>query len=289
MSRYAELPNLAWHAHSAGGRAWLDTLDDIVDECSARWSLAVGQPFGDGNVALAVAVTTQEGEPAVLKIDYPDVEAEWAADALRAWDGDGAVQLVAEDRRHRALLVERCLPGTPLTHTDPDEALDVMVDLLPRLWRPARPPFGAVADECRRWASALGERWRAGGEPFPRDLLELGRRLLGELPATQGEQVLVHQDLHGGNVLGAQRQPWLAIDPKPLLAEREFALAPVIRSPELGAGRDHLVRRLDRLTGELGLDRHRSACWAFAQTVAWNAGGGTPEHLAALGWLRDLL
>ena len=72
------------------------------------------------------------------------------------------------------------------------------------------------------------------------------------LPGTQGEQVLVNQDLHGDNVLSAQREPWLLIDPKPLLAEREFSLVPIIRSAELGHSRKQVLRRLDRLTAELG-------------------------------------
>jgi streptomycin 6-kinase len=290
MPRYAELPGLAWFRTCRGGPAWLDSLDLVVADCARRWSLTLGDPFEDSHVSLALAVTTAEGGQAVLKIDFPGDETQWAGEALRTWDGHGAVQLLAEHRGHSALLMERCIPGTPLSHADPDEAIDVMVDLLPQLWRSAGPPFRTLTDECARWASSLTERWRLGGAPFPRNVLDLGLELLGELPSTQGEQVLVHQDLHGGNVLRAQRHPWLAIDPKPLVGEREFALAPVIRSPELGAGREHLVRRLDHLTGALGLDRHRAACWTFAHTVAWNAdGGGMPEHLAALEWLRELL
>ena len=64
----------------------------------------------------------------------------------------------------------------------------------------------------------------------PWEIGELARELAG----TQGELVLVHQDLHGENVLAAEREPWLVIDPKPLAAEREFAVAPIVRSVELG-------------------------------------------------------
>lgn len=50
-------------------------------------------------------------------------------------------------------------------------------------------------------------------------------------------QVLLHQDLHADNVLRAGREPWLVIDPKPLTGEREFGVAPIVRSFELGHGR----------------------------------------------------
>lgn len=228
----------------------------------------------------------------MLKVGFPHRETEHAAEALACWDGDGAVRLLAADRSRGALLVERCRPGTALSALGPEAALDALVDLLPRLWRPVAPdaPFTTVADEAAHWAAGMPERWARAGRPYGAELLALGLELLAELPAGQGEQVLVHQDLHGGNVLAAERQPWLAIDPKPLVAEREFALAPVVRSHELGPGRAHLRRRLHRLVSAFGLDGHRTVAWTLAQTLAWNAsGGGRPEHLAVVEWLRALL
>ena len=110
--------------------------------------------------------------------------------------------------------------------------------------------------------------------------------LLQELSASQGGQVLLHQDLHGDNVLAAGREPWLVIDPKPLAAEREFAAAPIVRSPELGHSRRDVLYRLDRLCAELGLDRERARGWTIVQTVAWSGGGDyVPEHMEAVRWL----
>jgi streptomycin 6-kinase len=289
MARYAEHRGLTWLRHQPGGSAWLDALDEIVAHCAAEWELTPGKPFEDSHVSLAVPVTTPDGEEAVLKVDFPDVETECADAALQVWDGDGAVRLFESDHERRSLLIERCRPGTPLTSSSADEALDVMTDVLPRLWRPVTAPFRTLAEECRRWATSVAHHARAGDSPLPAAHLDLALRLLSDLPATQGEQVLVHQDLHGGNVLRAERQPWLAIDPKPLTGEREFALSPVVRSFELGHSREALQHRLDRLTADLGVDRHRTVCWTFAHTVSWNVTGGRPEHLAAIEWLRDLL
>ena len=98
--------------------------------------------------------------------------------------------------------------------------------------------------------------------------------------------MLLHQDLHGDNVLAAQREPWLAIDPKPLTGEREFAVAPIVRSTELGHSRRAVLHRLDRLTAELGLDRDRARGWTIAQTIAW-AIDGPGEHLDVVRWLLD--
>jgi streptomycin 6-kinase len=98
--------------------------------------------------------------------------------------------------------------------------------------------------------------------------------------------VLVHQDLHADNVLAAEREPWLAIDPKPLVGEREFGLAPIIRSFELGHDEREVVGRLDRLTGELGLDRERARGWAIGQTIAWSFDREFhASHLETARWL----
>ena len=117
-------------------------------------------------------------------------------------------------------------------------------------------------------------------------LLDTALDALRTLPASQGEQVLVHQDLHGDNVLRAEREPWLAIGPKPLAGEREFAVAPIVRSSELGHGRRHVEHRLDRLCGELGLDRERARLWSLAQTIAWCFDGEYSEqHVETARWL----
>src|SRR5438445_13253705 len=84
--------------------------------------------------------------------------------------------------------------------------------------------------------------------------------------------MLIHQNVHATNILTAHGKPWLAIDPKPLVGEREFGLAPIIRSSELGHGRRNVIRRLDYLTATLGLDRERARLWCLAQTVAWSIG-----------------
>jgi streptomycin 6-kinase len=99
--------------------------------------------------------------------------------------------------------------------------------------------------------------------------------------------VLVHQDLHAGNVLRAEREPWLVIDPKPLAGEREFSIAALVRGDELGQGPRNIRHRLDRLTAELGLERDRARGWALAHTVAWafDADEVFPDHVETARWL----
>ena len=221
----------------------------------------------------------------VLKVQLPGRESEHEAEALRVWDGDGAVRLLDHDRERNALLLERARPGTPLSELELDPALDAFVALVPRLWKPAGAPFRPLAEEAAWWIDDVPERWERAGRPFERELLDAAIDALRELSATQGELVLVHQDLHAGNILRAEREPWLAIDPKPLSGEREFGLSAIVRGTELGHSRRAVLRRLDRLSSELGLDRERVRGWALGQTIAW--GIGHDDRVESARWLVE--
>ena len=238
-----------------------------VEAFAEEWELTLGAPYTPGAASDDVArVELADGTPAVLKIGHPHRESEQEADALERWDGDGAVRLLRRDDARNALLLERCEPGTFLSRGAGDP-LGVLIELLPRLWKDAT-GFHTLADEVEHWA--------LDGE--------LGA-VARELAASQGELVLVHQDLHGENVLAAEREPWLVIDPKPLAAEREFAVAPIVRSGELGHSREEALGRLDRLCGELGLDRERARLWTIVQTTAWNDDAAYPAHGEVVEWL----
>ena len=247
---------------------WLRTVPDLATDCCKEWGLQLGEPYEAGAAGYAARAELPDGRPAVLKLIHLHRESEHEADALRVWDGDGAVRLLAEDAERGALLLERCEPGTKLYEAGAETALDVIVELLPRLWKPAGEPFHTLVDEAAWWRSYLPEQWERD-PTFERRLLDAALDALDTLPQTQGEQVLVSQDQHAENVLAAQREPWLAIDPKPLLGEREFALAPIVRAFELGHSRDAVLNRLDQLSSELGLDRERARGWAIGQTIAW--------------------
>jgi len=231
------------------------------------WGLKLGEPYPPGAASVCVVrAELPDGTPAALKISDPHRESEQEADALERWKGDGAVRLLRRDDERQALLLERCEPGTFLSAGAPDP-LGVLIELLPRLWVDAR-GFHTLEEEVAWWGleGAVGH-------------------LAQELAETQGELVLVHQDLHGDNVLAAEREPWLVIDPKPLAAEREFAVAPIVRSGELGHSKRDVLYRLDRLCNELSLDRERARGWTIVQTTAWLEGDGVARRREVIEWL----
>ena len=275
---------LDWCRRLPGGAEWLASLPFIVEKCAELWALRVGEPFDDANVSLVVRVELPDGRSAVLKVNLPEPDSECEADALIHWDGRGAVLLVAHDRDLRALLVERCLPGSQLWSVEDDEeATRIGAGVLSRLWSPVPDEHGfrSVAGEAKQWARKLPVEWEALGRPFERQVLDEAIDACVELGPYQSEQVVLHQDFHGGNVLRAEREAWLAIDPKPLVGEREFDAASLLRDRRwlLGAAGDatRIRRRLDLLSSELALDRERMRRWGIAHALAWGFSGHKVE------------
>ncbi len=255
---------------------WRAEAPRIATEIADEWGLTLGAPYTPGVCGHVVRAETEDGTPVVLKVFFPDHETLQEPDALEAWGGDGAIRLLRRDDARSAMLLERCEPGGFLSSVRGERALGVLIELLPRLWKQAD-GFHTLEDEVGYWLERGLAKVRHG---------DAAARLAEELASSQGEQVLTHQDLHADNVLAAAREPWLAIDPKPLAAEREFSVAPIVRSFELGHSKRDVLYRLDRLCSELSLDRDRALGWTVVQTVAWSGGSFYVEpHMETVEWL----
>ena len=261
--------------YGEAGLEWLNRLPAILDECERRWDLAVGPPFAPLSYNYVAPATRADGVATVLKVGFPCRELRTEIEALQLFDGRGSARLLEVDREQGALLLERLQPGTPLSPLADDEAATAIAAALMRqLWRPApaEHSFPTVAD----WARGM-ERLRAefggGTGPFPAARVEEAEALFGELLGSMGEPALLHGDLHPGNILAAERQPWLAIDPKGLVGEPAYEAGVLLRELDPGgpdAGRI-LRRRIDQLSEALGIDRERLRGWGLAQAVlsAW--------------------
>jgi len=248
--------------------------------------LEVCEPFVALHSELVAPVRLPDGTEAVLKIPRADdTESADEAPALRFWGGRGAVRLLAHDSATRALLIERCVPGAALGTVYDDALLETAAELMQRLWRP---PSGDVTwrrleDEAARWLEELPAFYEAHGRPFERELLDAGLDALQTLGPTQEDVVVCHQDLHGGNILSAEREPWLAIDAKPIVAERAYDTVAIVRDRgsdwSLPLSLGDVKRRLDVLSRALELDRERMRLWGVAKHLAW----GLEEHRVGEG------
>jgi streptomycin 6-kinase len=286
--------------YGPSGVEWLRRLPALLAEYGARWlgttgdqwSTAIGPPFEPLSYNYVAPAVRADGTPAVLKLGVPNPELRTEIEALRIFDGRGAVRLLAADPEGGALLLERLSPGEPLATLLRDEraaasderalasdarATSIAARLMSQLWRPAPTdgPFPTVA----RWAAGL-QRLRGhfggGTGPFPANLIEKAEALFAQLIDSMAPPVLLHGDLHHHNILSAGRQPWLALDPKGVLGEPAYEAGAFLRNPlpwllDQPDPRRILSRRLDQLAGDLGLDRARLLGWGLAQAVlsAW--------------------
>ncbi|MCH9688275.1 MAG: aminoglycoside phosphotransferase family protein [Deltaproteobacteria bacterium] len=262
---------LAWLLEDAEGAAWWQALPRVLDACARRWSLRIDAPYEGATVSYVAPATTAAGDHVVVKIQFPHRECRREADALRVWNGHGAVRLLDHAPRWHALLLERCEPGTSLADA-PDVDVDaLLLRLLPALLVPTQEPFTPIQSERTVWTDEL-TRGRAALPAPGGALVPLAIDTLDELAATQRHPVLVNQDLHRGNVLRTGPRAWAVIDPKPLLADPELALAnrlPMFGVGEFAEGAEAVGERLDRLSGGLGLHSGRARAWAFVRSLMW--------------------
>jgi streptomycin 6-kinase len=220
----------------------------IAESVAVEWGVALGPPFEMSNYSYVAPA----GEDLVLKVAWEnDDESLHEADAFALWDGKGAARLVRADRKRRALLLERAVPGTDLA--DVEGATSIAVDIATRLWRPAGAPFRRVRDLVPEWL-----------ERHPTPLTALARRLFASLGPD--EDWLLHGDFHHHNIL-RHGDRWLAIDPKPWLGEREYDVYSWLHNPlHYAMTRDDAEERIARFVAA-GLDEDKIRLWAVIRAA----------------------
>ncbi|MFE5584854.1 aminoglycoside phosphotransferase family protein [Kitasatospora sp. NPDC056531] len=286
----------------AEGRAWVARLPALAGELLDRWELCPDGPAAHGVAGLVLPVRRADGTPAALKLQPVDEETAGEPDALRAWDGRGAVRLLDHEPASGSMLLERLDPSRSLLGL-PDHlaALRVLAELLRQLTQHQAPAqlrtLTGLADGLLVRAPAAAG---ALADPDERRLLADCAAALREVRAESGDRLL-HWDLHYGNVLaplpGTGRGPWLAVDPKPLAGHPGFELLPALRNRwndlQAGGAPDRALRlRFDLLLDVLELDREVAAAWTLArvlQNAAWAAEEGEATLDPAQRVIAELL
>jgi streptomycin 6-kinase len=286
---------------------WIAGLPGIIDDLARRWSLSVGEPFQPGGQCSWTAPATgPDGAQLVLKAGFrfPGGEERDEAAGLRVWDGNGTVRLHAADEGESgyALLLERCVPGTPLGRVLPEPDQDLVVAaLLRRLWAqspadqqspanqqspadqqpPAGHAFRSLTQMCQAWADAFEAEHAAASAVARIDpgLARAGIALFRELPATAEHQVLLCTDLHAENILSARREPWLVIDPKPYVGDPAYDLLQHMLNCDgrLAADPAALAARMADLAE---VDAARTRQWLFARAVQESVGSPLMRQVA---------
>jgi streptomycin 6-kinase len=266
------------------GQDWVAGLPALVAGMLERWELERDGLPAAGEASLVLPVVGKDGARAALKLQLPREEVRAALTGLRAWNGAGTVRLLDHDPESGTMLLERLDGARTLASVeDDDTAIQILAELLARLVSvPAPPGLRRLGDVAAAMLEQVPRAVAALADPADRRMLQGWASVVHELVGEPGDRLL-HWDLHYGNVLAADREPWLAIDPEPLAGDPGFDLWPALDSQwddvvvASGDPRRVVRRRFDVLTDVLALDRAGATGWTLGrllQNALWDIEDG---------------
>ena len=273
---------------------WWESLPEAIGELAERWELVVGDAVGRGNTSLVVRCRRADDRAAVLKLTPdPDLAAAEAA-ALRSWQPSGRVPAVwGHDAARSALLLEAFANELPLSEVGAAVELDEIASLIVGLHRSGTPVVGnGVVPQAERiefifeyWIGRHASRGAAVTRAVPVERLRRGRALARQLAADACQPVLLHGDLHPGNVLdGGAERGLVAIDPRPCVGDAAADVLDWVFWP--AADPRAWEPRSRDLAMAVGVDHERLWAWcaAFAAMLAASEAtrGASAEKIDAI-------
>lgn len=272
----------------------MDARDSLIHigEHARRWKLSGATLVAETSASRVYRVERKREGPAALKLLKPEAGDEAAGGDLLDWyGGQGAARVFALARDavlmewlEGPVLVEQVRNGGDIS------AAEIVCGVVSRLHAPRNmpPPRGLQSLETR-----ISGMFAADNPLWPRparDMLIRAHIIARQLLETTPEPIVLHGDIHHGNILGSPRG-WLAIDPKGLLGDPAYELANCFINPWEMTELCMRMERIEALAGlfaeKLNLDMARilgfavvhavlSACWGL------QAGNSIRHQLAIL-------
>ncbi|MGW4354538.1 aminoglycoside phosphotransferase family protein [Nocardia sp. NPDC004582] len=282
------------------GPRWLAALPGVVEKLCAGWGLeVVGASFAGGTHSWVAPVRRADGAVAVLKVPVVDAENYGEPTGLHCYGGDGAVQLYEFDSGSGAMLLEWARPGTELLYQPGFPSLEGRaehigkVEQACRLYRRLRrepvavpdgfPELPTAASMVRAWEGVFSRPEASVAGVIPAYLLERARERCAELAVPDGPLMVVNRDTHLGNIVAAEREPWLLIDPKAYLGEAAFdAGFLVMIQVQCDPTPRHAAAVVERTAAALEVDPDRARAWGFMRAmeeIVWAVQDEAPDDL----------
>ncbi|SCF07530.1 streptomycin 6-kinase [Micromonospora haikouensis] len=249
---------------------WAGTLPQRLTDLVAEWGLDLGEQLKSGNSSVVFRCTGPQGE-AVLKLSPDSYAVREEVDMLRQFGPSGRVPVVLAAARG-AVLLESIRPGTLVEKMaqppTPADYADFLTDL-----HAAGDP-AAAPRQLTDWIDVLfNSAVRRGAD------LAGSKRLRDDLFAVPTETVLLHGDLHLGNVLSGGARGLVAIDPMACAGDPCFDAVDYVLE---GLDRAEMVRRRDELAAAAGIDVDRLDMWCRVTAPIGATYVSNPAHSAEL-------
>jgi streptomycin 6-kinase len=292
-----DIPARLIRNHSVKAADWLASLPGAVERYVEEWDLTVDGDVLSGEASLIVPVVRRDGTAAMLKLQTVNDESAGEALALRTWHHDDVVEVLEDDPATSTILLERLRPRTLDDHPDHVEATRILAQILTRLMVvPAPPGIRRLADVAAGMIDDAPRIIPQLADSAERAMTWRFVDMVKELLPEPGDRLL-HWDLHYYNVMAADRQPWLVIDPKPLAGDPAFELMPAVwnRWDDLVATGDlaQAIRdRFDLMLDVTGIERDRALGWTagrILQNVLWFTADGDTRIENELAAVADAL
>lgn len=257
------------------GLSWLDRLPYFLSNIEKRLNITISAPFSNLTFNYTAPCKDHNGVSLVFKCAVPNVGLNNEIAALEFYAGKGAVKLHQSNPDEGWLLLDRCIPGRPLSELENDDkATEHAIHVMQQLWKPANQQQGFK--DIEDGLLGLQRLIDSNSTRIPKKLVSHAETITHDLVTSQTEPVLPHGDLHHANILSATRKPWLTIDPKGIIGEREYEIGALLRNPLTLIStypdfKQLTRRRLSIIVDITGFDRKRLILWAFVQAVlsAW--------------------
>ncbi|MFG3532312.1 aminoglycoside phosphotransferase family protein [Streptomyces sp. NPDC047917] len=280
------------------GAAWLGELAMIVEELLGRWECVPDGKVMHGGVGVIVPVRQRGEGTAVLKVSFPHPGNAHEPDAFAAWGGRGAVLLYERDDERFAMLLERVHTTTLAGVEDGDEVVRVAGGISRRLAIPAPPGLPRLKEQADGWEEQLRKDAAELTHALPRYVVDAAVATVRELGRVQPD-TLIHGDLHARNILRADREPWLAVDPKGYAGDPAYDGGTLLKSRaltllEADDLRKAVHRTLDVFAEAAEVDRERARRWAqfhAVQAAFWGRRQGfrIARSGPQLDWLTEFV
>ena len=269
-------------SHGKDGEVWLDQVPDYLLYYASQWKLTLSGPAANLTQNLVLFGQDEFKQDVVLKLGIPSGDLQSETIALTTFNGEGCVPLLKCDLRKNVLLVPRVRPGVTLEHLSltgrDEEALHILHGINNRLHnQTCRLEYPNGVQTLTRWAQGfdrLKTKFNGTTGPFDSKIVTEASETFRSLLQSQNEPILLHGDLHHGNILAqnSDLSSWIAIDPQGVIGDPIFEISAFMRNPYPGIEshphlKDLMLRRIDSISEIFSFDKKRVAAWAFAQTA----------------------